>query len=122
MKVFIRDPFMRRHLIGIIAVGFLLLGLITTLWPSGGAGQQWYESMGWRLGAVMALWWLAYPEASKLPVWTWFVLPIAFLLLLTKGATKWVLLALLVAMVVVTMLGPRPRRSAPRPDEIRGRR
>jgi hypothetical protein len=122
MKVFIRDPCMRRHLIGMIAIGFLLLGLATTIWPSGGAGQQWYESMGWRLGAVMALWWLAYPEASKLPVWTWFVPPIVFLLLLTKGATKWVLLGLLVAIVVLTLLRPRPRRSAPRPGGSRDRR
>jgi hypothetical protein len=100
---------MRRHLIGITAILLLLLAVITTLWPSHGAGGQWYESMSWRLGAVMAFWWLAYPEAVKLPVWLWFVLPGMLAALFIRGPARWVILVLLAAMVVLTMLQPRPK-------------
>jgi hypothetical protein len=100
---------MRRHLIGIIAVALLMLAAIATVWPSGAPFWEFCQSMSWRLGAVMAFWWLAYPEAVKLPVWLWFVLPALLVALLMKGPARWLILVLLAAMVMLTMLKPRPK-------------
>jgi hypothetical protein len=106
---------MRRNVIGITAVALLVLAVIATLRPSGAAFWEFCESLSWRLGAVMAFWWLAYPEAVKLPVWLWFVLPAMLVALLVKGPARWLIVIMLAVMVVLAMLKPR------KAEEIRGR-
>ena len=100
---------MRRHLIGIIAIAFLLMAIVATLWPGGAAFWEFCQAACWKLGAVMAFWWLAYPEAVKLPVWLWFVLPALLFALLLRGPARWLVLLLLAAMVVLAMLKPRDK-------------
>ncbi len=72
---------MRRHPIGIIAVVLLCGAAVLWLWPPVEGGYPALEAAFWRVGAVMALLWLAYPDLHRLPAWLWGVLPLLFILL-----------------------------------------
>ena len=66
---------MRRHLVGIVSL-LLLLGA-TVAWFSTAAGQYAeLEAMAWRVGAFLAVCWLAYPDVDRLPGWLLAALPI----------------------------------------------
>jgi hypothetical protein len=99
---------MRRHLIGISAIALLLLAMVATLHPGGAAFWEFCQAACWKVGLVMAFWWLAYPEAVKLPVWLWFVVPAVLVALMLRGPARLLVLVLLAAMVVLAMFKPRP--------------
>ena len=90
----------QRNGIGIIAVMWLLLGAFLTLSGWEGAGYAQWENISWRLSAVFAFWWLAYPEFRRLPRWTWLIIP-AVLLLIALGAKR--LIAILPLLVRVSV-------------------
>ena len=44
--------------------------------------------MGLRVGLVLGVFWLAWPDLHRLPRWVWYVLPIGVVALIyAKGAT-----------------------------------
>lgn len=101
---------MRRHAIG--AISLVLLGIAAgfLIWPPTGPNGQDLESACLRVGAVMAVIWLAYQHLERVPAWLWFALPV-FLLALARRPQM--LLFLIPLGIVLAILRPRPtnRRS-----------
>lgn len=71
---------MRRHLLGLIALACLVLAAVVVWCPSLKSYQV-AGAMGLRIGSVLAVLWLAWPDLHRLPSWAWYVLPIALLAL-----------------------------------------
>jgi hypothetical protein len=90
---------MRRHLLGILAVLFLL-GATVLLWVPGEHSSQ-LSGVGWRLGAFLAVWWLAWPDLDRLPGWLLFALPLALLVVLIWRKTVWLVVPLLIVLALV---------------------
>jgi hypothetical protein len=94
---------MRRHILGILAMAFLLAA--AALWFSAPGGQYpLLEGMAWRVGALLAVWWLAYPDLDRLPGWLLLALPAMVLLVLYRPK---VILLLIPALIVLALLRPR---------------
>jgi len=74
---------MRRHTIGILAL--LLLGVASGLWLWGAAGDYWQVGpFCWRLGAVLGVWWLAYPDLARWPRYVILVIPVLAVLAILR--------------------------------------
>jgi hypothetical protein len=106
-----RNPFSRRHVIGLIALVLLAIGLGG--WLLDDPQYKGIEGVGWRAGALMAVWWLAYKDLRRLPAWLWAAIPVAIVILV-----KWPQRSLVLIPVVVLALalfkplfggGRRPR-------------
>jgi hypothetical protein len=95
---------MRRYAIGAIALVLLLgaAGLQFCPWNDANAADL--ESACLRIGAVMAVVWLAYQHLEKMPAWLWFVLPV-FVLVIARRP-RW-LLFLIPLAIVLAILRPR---------------
>jgi hypothetical protein len=94
---------MRRHLVGIVSL-LLLLGA-TVAWFSTAAGQYAeLEAMAWRVGAFLAVCWLAYPDVDRLPGWLLAALPIFVVAIAVRP--RLVLLAI-PALIVLALIKPR---------------
>jgi len=98
---------MRRPAIGIIALLLLLAAAALWLWPVG-EGNDLYLGACVRVGAVMAVFWLAYEEVSRLPAWIWATVPVLLVILAVKP--KWLLIAVPVVLLMA-ILKPRRRTS-----------
>jgi hypothetical protein len=63
-----------------------------------------------RVGIVMAIWWLAYPQAQRLPLWLVVTSAIALFVVL-----RWpkLLLVVIPLLAILWFLGPRARRKGP---------
>ena len=72
---------MRRHLLGIIAVAALALAATIAFYPPF-AEYKAAGGVGLRVGSVLAVFWLAWPDLYRLPQWAWYVLPFAILALI----------------------------------------
>ena len=53
--------------------------------------MQQLKAACWRLGPVLFVWWLAYPQAKNLPAWLLGVIPILVIILAVKP--KWIVIA-----------------------------
>jgi hypothetical protein len=98
---------MRRHILGIIAILLLAAGAASWTWPS--AGYQGAEAFCLRLGAIVAVLWLAFDDVSRLPAWLLAGVPVLVIIL-----AKWPRYALLVVPVIVVLAILRPRFGARR--------
>lgn len=98
---------MRRHLIGILAIVLLLAAVVLSLWPPDGNGYQQFLAASWRLGALLAVLWLAWPDARHTPIWVWFTIPALVAILALKP--KWFLFALPI-VIVLLIIRPRNRQ------------
>ncbi len=96
---------MRRHILGILATAFLLLAAAVWLWSP--AGHEALMGIALRVGAVLAAWWLAYPDLDRLPGWLLVLLPVVVLLVLRQPK---LLLLLIPALIILALIRPRPRR------------
>ena len=94
----------RRHAVGIVAIVFLAAGVGLWLFPLHGAGYEQAWSIGLRIGAVLGLYWLAYPEIQRVPGWLWFVVPLELLAAVIRPL-RWTLL-LLVPLAILLALSP----------------
>ncbi|MGD0897084.1 MAG: hypothetical protein ABR915_04565 [Thermoguttaceae bacterium] len=94
---------MRRHILGILALLLLAAAAVLALWPGAGGCQQ-FELFCWRLGTVLAVWWLAYPDLRRLPAWLLGALPVVAIVLVWRP--RYVLLVIPV-LVVLAILKPR---------------
>jgi hypothetical protein len=92
----------QRQGIGIVAIVLLLVGAFLALAGWEGAGYAQWENIAWRLSAVFALWWLAYPEFSRLPRWAWLIIP-ALLVMVALGPRRLLAIAPLLVRVLVPL-------------------
>lgn len=97
---------MQRVLIGIIAVALFAGAIAFWLWPPTGSFGLQFQAACWKIGTVMAVWWIAYHEVRLLPAWLLASAPIlvAFLLIRPK-----LLIVAVPVVVVMAILKPRPR-------------
>lgn len=58
-----------------------------------------------RVGAVMAVLWLAYDEVSRLPAWIWAAVPLLLALLAFKPKALLIAVPIIIALVIL-----KPRR------------
>lgn len=94
-----------RATIGLFAILLLAVGMIArassdeTLAAASGASL--------RVGVVMAIWWLAYPQAKYIPRWLSVACVVTLLLVM-----RWpkLLLVAIPLLAVLWFLGPRARR------------
>jgi hypothetical protein len=68
----------RRHALGILALASLIWGAIFWFYPplepyKAAAGP------GLRMGLLLIVFWLAWPDLDRLPRWAWYVMPFALL-------------------------------------------
>jgi hypothetical protein len=98
---------MRRHIIGVMAVALLVGGLLLWIWqPMDQGSLLQLEAACWRIGACLAVLWLAYPELLNFPRWIWIALPAMILVL-----AKWPRLFVLVIPLFILYMFIRPRLS-----------
>jgi hypothetical protein len=101
---------MRRLIIGILALVLLLIAGALTIWPPAGEGYQQFHAGALRVGVLLAVAWLAYDDARRMPVWLWGAIPALAAVLVLKP--KWFLIAL---PIVIVMLIIRPRNRGRKP-------
>ncbi len=95
---------MRRHLLGMIAVLLLAGAVVFWIWPPEGAAGQQFEAACWRVGALVAVFWLAYPQLHRVPSWLWPSLTVSLVVLAVRP--KYFLLAVPI-IVALAVLRPR---------------
>lgn len=99
---------MRRHVLGILSILFLLVGLVLYFEPSLLAGDAtMWSGIGVRVGTVLAVIWLAYPHLE--------VLPKSFILVIILSGVilarwKQVFPVAIVIIVAIMILRPRTPR------------
>ena len=101
---------MRRRLIGIIALVLLLGVPVFWIWPPQSAGLTQLEAACWRVGALMAVLWLAYREVERLPRWLVMVIPILLAAVAWRPKLFLVALPLVIALVVLSIKIPTRRQ------------
>jgi hypothetical protein len=95
-----------RAAVGLFAVALLAFGILgrnlsdESLVAAAGASL--------RVGIVMAIWWLAYPQAQRLPLWL-VVASAAGLFIVLRWPKA--LLIIIPLLAILWFLGPRARRS-----------
>ncbi len=81
-----------RTVIGVIAA-LLLIGATYFWWvPPRTAGMQNLMAACWRLGPVLFVWWLAYPQAKSLPAWLAAAIPVLVIILAVRP--RWIIIAI----------------------------
>jgi uncharacterized protein with PQ loop repeat len=97
---------MRRLAIGLIAIVLLLIAVVLQIgqWEDPNAADL--ESACLRIGAVMAVIWLAYEHLHRVPTWLWFSLPV--LLFALARRPQW-LLFLVPLVIALAILRPKKR-------------
>lgn len=95
---------MRRHAIGILALALIGGAIACWIWPPQENWEKGVQAACWRMGAMTAVLWLAYPEVKRLPGWIWGVLPVLLAILAVRP--KWFLVALPI-VIALAVLKPR---------------
>ncbi len=95
---------MRRHLLGIVAVLLFAGAVAFWIWPPEGAAAQQFEAACWRVGALVAVFWLAYPQLYRVPSWLWPALTVSLAVLAIRP--KYFVLAVPI-IVALAILRPR---------------
>jgi hypothetical protein len=103
---------MRRHLVGLLAIVLFLGAVAFFIWPPTGRWENEYHAVCLRVGLFCAIWWLAWPQAARMPRWFWFVVP---LLILTAIFRARLLLVIIPALLVIGVLSVPWRRGKQRP-------
>ncbi|MEW4451455.1 hypothetical protein AB1L30_02105 [Bremerella sp. JC817] len=99
----------KRSQIGIVAL--LTLGLAGGMWLLGGETSNLgpFQAALLRIGVVMAVVWLAFPQISKLPIWlaTIGIGSVLAILVLKKAA-----IIVIPLLILIWFLRPRPAKQA----------
>jgi len=95
---------LRRHLLGIIALSFLLVAAAIWYWSPLGY-EIWAADCG-RIGVILAVLWLAYHDLRHIPAWVWPAILVGVVI-----AARWpkYLLLLLPILILAAILRPRRR-------------
>jgi hypothetical protein len=99
---------LRRTFVGIIGVGLLLVAGILVLVPGGDEARLWMSSC-LRVGSVMCLLWLAWPQLSRLHPWLVLGALAALVAVLVFARQPRILIMGLVILIVLARLRPRPQ-------------
>ncbi len=99
---------MRRHAIAAIAVLLLASASVLWLWPPADGGLPAIEAAFWRVGAVMVLLWLAYPDLHRLPAWILATVPGVIILVAVRPRWFLFLLPVFIIIGVLQALKRRP--------------
>jgi hypothetical protein len=89
----------RRNLLGLIALVSLVLAAVLS-----GSTYQAAGSMGLRIGLVLGVLWLAWPDLHRLPRWFWYTLPIGCILLIYARGILVFLIPTFAAAIVLYLL------------------
>lgn len=104
---------MRRHLLGIIGVVLLTLAAVLFLFAGGDSQQVWLSAC-LRIGLVLVMLWMAWPEIASLTRWVGPVAIVAALILATTVKSFGVLLPVLIGLwglwIVGRFLRPLPKK------------
>jgi hypothetical protein len=103
----------RRHLLGLIALASLAVAVVTTFCPP----LEYYQpagAMGLRIGLVLGVLWLAWPDLHRLPAWAWYVLPFGLVGLIYLKSLLVYLLPILAVTTVTYILYLKIWRSSSR--------
>ncbi len=96
---------MRRHLIGLIAVVLILGAVLFQIWPPTDAAYEGLRAACWRVGALMTVLWLAYPEVARLPAWLVGTIPVLGVILALRP--RWLVIAIPI-VIALAILKPKP--------------
>ena len=92
---------MRRHVLGILAIGFLALGGYFYIWPPLEGHKQFVHGSSMRIGIVLMAMWLAYPEIRQIPRWMYTVLFMAAAIVMIQPKA---ILVVIPALLVIWLL------------------
>lgn len=85
----------RRVLIGWIALGTLGAGIATWMFPGVFANSHVVIGAFLRIGTIMSILWLAYPDLKVIPSWAWTTIILASLIIAVRPRAAFVLLPLM---------------------------
>ena len=109
---------MRRHLIGILSLVLLAGAVAFYFFPPQSVVSTECKAACWRMGPLLALWWLAWPQAVRLPRWLLIALPLCAVVLVFRPRYFLVAMPVVLALAVaLALLMPRP--APPRRSEHR---
>jgi len=74
------------------------------IFPLEGAAYQQFEAACWRVGALMAVLWLAYADVGRMPGWLLAALPVLVVILAIRP--RWFVLAIPI-LIALAVLKPR---------------
>jgi hypothetical protein len=100
---------MRRHLAGLIAFTLFCVAAVVCTYPP----LEGYEPTalaGLRVGIVLGVLWLAWPDLDRLPRWAWFVLPVGLIALIYAKVAVVYALPMLIAATAAYLFYRRLRR------------
>ena len=93
---------MRRQMIGIMAVGLLVGGLVLWIWsPTDQGALMQLEAACWRIGGCLAVLWLAYPDLGNISRWIWIASPVVILVLARWPRLFFLIIPLLILYAIV---------------------
>ncbi len=96
---------MRRHAIGAIALLLFAGAMAFVIWEPRAVGWQvQFQAACWRVGAGMAVLWIAYPDLQRMPPWVWAVLLAAMVVIAAKPRAAMLIVPLIIILAVL-----RPR-------------
>jgi hypothetical protein len=91
---------MPRYYIAILASLCFLGAAAFAIWPPG-PGYEQLDSFLWRLGALTAVLWLAYPDLMRIPRWLALAVPVLVLVLVKWPKLIFVIVPALIVLVVL---------------------
>jgi hypothetical protein len=77
------------------------------LWPSVSGEYPAVEGAFWRVGALMAVLWMAWPDLNRLPSWMLVFVPVVLLIIAVRP--RWAIY-LIPVLLVVALLRPRKKK------------
>jgi hypothetical protein len=110
---------MRRHLIGIFSLVLLAGAVAFHFFPPTSVVTTEWQAACWRMGLMLALWWLAWPQAVRLPRWLVVAVPLLVVVLVLRPKYFLVAIPLVLALAI---LMPRPPAAARTPQRRQKRR
>jgi len=75
------------------------------VWPSLGGESPAVEAAFWRVGALMTVLWVAWPDMRRMPTWMLALLPVVLLIIAFKPRRALLLIPILLVIALF-----RPRR------------
>ena len=100
---------MRRHLLGIF--GILLLVLAAVLFPLVDGNSQVWPAACLRMGLVLVVLWMAWPELTSLSRWLARAALVVAVVAAAFSKYAWILIPLLLGAWVLSMLSKKPKRA-----------
>ena len=92
--------------IGIVAILFLSSGIALRIWPLPWDSNEAIMSACTRVGAVLAVLWLAFPQIDQLPAWI-LAAVIITLVVIAFARRPWLVLLAIPLVLAVWWLRPR---------------